>query len=119
MKIRRHLLDRRHANGRRQTVVENFTKIYERDDGLSRKTSCLGKCVHAGVSPPRALQEYLFAGYPSNDFGQNSLHRWQARLNLPSMELRAIVRDRQFEIAAHAFRSMHAVIGDRELRLKL
>jgi hypothetical protein len=29
------------------------------------------------------------------------LHRWQARLNLPSMELRAVVGKRQFEIAAH------------------
>src|SRR5512142_3207197 len=101
VKFRQHFFHAQNPDTRGQPVIQNFTKINERNGAPGRKSGCLGARVHARVSPTGALRKDLFARDTSNCFGENSLHRWQARLNLPSMEFRAVVRNRQFEIPGH------------------
>src|SRR5512146_3087979 len=97
----RSLFDGEDADRGWKAVVENFTAINRRESGLGRKTGDLGARVHAGIGASGALRKDLFAGCPSSNIGENSLHRWAVRLNLPSMEFGAVVSDRQFEITGH------------------
>jgi hypothetical protein len=91
---------------RRQSVIQNDLEVLNRYRRARLEGNHLTKGMHSRIGPTRTLWQYLFACRPSNNFGQNSLNGRKIGLDLPSMEVRAVVRNRQFEVSlqAHADR---------------
>ena len=89
----------KHANRRRQNVIQRTHQISGRDGRLSRKSCDLAQGVDSGVGASRTLRQDFFAGDSSNGRGQRALDGGRLGLDLPPREVRAVIGQDQFEIA--------------------
>ena len=76
--------------------------------------------LYPGIGTARALRQDGFAGYPGQAIGQGALHSAQLRLNLPAVEVGAIIREGDFEVSAHTIcRVPYQAVRIRKLLVKL
>src|SRR5467141_601713 len=86
---------------------------------LRSKAADLAKCVNPGVRAPCTMQNDVFLGQApqySNDF---ALDCGLARLYLPAVEIRAVVRDGEFEISHAEARTERSEHGANEAAPRL
>ena len=75
----------------------------------------LAERVDAGVGPARAVSHNFFFGDFARGIVDGTLNRGQAGLKLPAVEGRAIVGDREFDVAHAQQRLSHAEARGRRL----
>src|ERR1019366_316289 len=90
-----------HPHRSRKHIVQcdDQVSLWNRTLELHRRD--LGQRMYARISAPRALRQYLFTGEPLKALRQRALHSSQSRLDLPSVKLRSVIGQRDFEIAVH------------------
>lgn len=103
MKFGRHLFHGKHANAARQKIIEGAYQIGCRNGRLNCDTGSLRQRVNACISAAGALRERFFAREVFENGHQRSLNGNAVRLDLPSGEIVAIVREREFQIARQKF----------------
>src|SRR6185437_4197316 len=65
--------------------------------------SYLGQGMDPGVGAARTLRQQSLPGDSLNRTAEQALHRNQARLHLPAVKIKAVIRQRDFQIARHWF----------------
>src|SRR6266436_1395605 len=74
---------------------------------LRSKAAHLSKRVNPGVGSSRAVQNDVLLSQPAQHVNDFALNCRLVRLNLPAMEIRAVVRDGELEIAHAQPRTTH------------
>ena len=126
MEAFRHFIDGEDANGGGKPVVEHDAEVCGRNGAGGLKGCDLGEGVNAGVGASGALGQKLLSGEALDGVGQSALDGGLAGLNLPAVEGRAVIGEREFESAgahrSHGFQGWLPTIsrfqGWRVLRAK-
>jgi len=92
------LLGRDDTNGRRKQRVQGALKLRRRERRLRAEAGHLAKSVHTGIRPASARQLDTLLGQAAEHGNYFTLDRWFIRLNLPAVEVGAVVGNREFEM---------------------
>src|SRR5664280_803341 len=95
-----------HPHRSRKDIVQRHDQVSLWNRTLEPHRCDLGQRMDTGIGAPRALRQYLFTGEPLKALRQRALHSSQSRLDLPSVKLRSVIGQRDFEIAAHIIPGM-------------
>ena len=87
------------SNRGRKQRVQRALKILRGQARLGSKAANLTERMNPGVRPPRAMQDDVFLRQAPQQSDNFSLNGGLVCLHLPAMEICAVVRDRQLEIA--------------------
>ena len=79
-------------------AVEGVAEIFGRNVACEPKTGHLGEGVNAGVCATGALWEDGFAGDLADGFGQCALDGRKAGLDLPTVEVGAVVTESELPV---------------------
>jgi hypothetical protein len=99
MEFGRHLFRGKNADGARKYVIQSANQIVDRNGRISHHGGDLSECVDAGVGAAGALRQRFFAGEVFESGHQSPLNGQSVGLDLPSGEIMAVIREREFEIA--------------------
>lgn len=100
VKIRRCFFNVTDTNCQRQQPVDRAAEVVNRNGIVQRDGGNLGESMDARIRAARAVDMYRAALNGSNDGFEDTLDGKQIRLNLPSMEIGAIIGDVKLK-AAH------------------
>ena len=92
-----------HSHRRWQHIVQRDDEILLRYRALNLYRGNLRQRVDSGVGPSRSLRQDIFARQPLQAIGERALYRPQSGLNLPAVKIRAVISQRNFEIAPQWF----------------
>src|SRR5262245_46799510 len=104
VEIRPDFLRANDANRRRQQCVERALKLQSGKWRLSSEASYLPERMHSCIGSSRPVQNDAFLRQPLQHADNLALDGRLVRLNLPAVKIRAVVRNRQLEVA-HATKS--------------
>ena len=98
VEVRADLLGCGDANGGRQKGVQGTLKFARGKRRLRAKAADLAQRVDARVGAPSGVQLHIFLRDPTKHIHDFALHRGLVGLNLPTVEVRTVVRDGELEI---------------------
>ena len=90
------MLGRQNPNGRGQRAIQRPEQIGWRDGRVQRKARHLTERVDTRVGASGALRKHRFASDVVDSSGDRPLNRGERRLNLPAVEVSAVVRKSEF-----------------------
>src|SRR5262249_17265191 len=74
---------------------QRSVEIRRRNGCRQGKTRHLSQRMDSGIRPPAPLRQYAFAGNALNGIRQRTLNGYPVRLNLPAMEVCAVISQHQ------------------------
>ena len=99
MEVGSNFLGIHDANRRRQQCIQRTLKFRSRQAGKRLEVRHLSQCVHTAVGPAGAVNHNLFLRNGAYGIVQQPLNCRKPRLDLPAVKIRAIVRNREFDVA--------------------
>jgi hypothetical protein len=91
-----HFIHGEYPDGGGETIIEHNAKIRGRDRAFSLEGYDLGEGVDSSVRASGALRQQLLPCQALYGAGQGALNGRLAGLNLPSVEGRAVIGEREF-----------------------
>src|SRR5208337_2018706 len=95
------------SNRWRQQRIQRPLKLLRRKRRLRPEARHLPQCVHTRIRPPRSMQLHILLRQPPQHGHQFALHCRFICLDLPTVEIRPVVRNRQLDISHRLPRPGH------------
>ena len=101
MEVFRGFLDAVDSNRRWKQRIDGLPEVGKWNKAFGFETADLGQGVSAGICPARAMHQNWSLNDPFNYSRELALNRVQMRLNLPAVEVGAVIGDFKADITGH------------------